>query len=283
MYKMSEVESHSTPPRRSGYAIKVQNQRDQPTDRRTATLSPPIKADNFSQLASVLRNSRREKQEGEKPVFWLFKTNVALNPYYSRYCTHQQWSHREEHIFDIFPMRLLVSPLILLICITDKALMTVIVLGKIVSSHWLIFWSLYCFQISTCPVQSRCYPGFLSSFSFPCFVSTLARLSVVMVGDIMGQWRAMTAVLREPAVVMALATSFVAIVTGAVGGIAGVKGMSMMSMIWNVLRTMMWTETVSSISPRQTVKWVCMQCNIVICTYCIRYSSRTVCSTSSLF
>ena len=44
---------------------QVQNRRDQPTDRRTATLSPPIKADHFSHLASVLRNSRREKQEGD--------------------------------------------------------------------------------------------------------------------------------------------------------------------------------------------------------------------------
>merc|ERR1711953_1664111 len=100
------------------------------------------------------------------------------------------------------------------------------------------------------PIQSRCYPGFLSSFSFPCFVSTLARLSVVVVWKniillgwsrlllILGMLCAMTAVMREPAVVMALATSFVAIATGAVGGIAGVKGMSMMSMIWNVLRTM---------------------------------------------
>ena len=87
---MSEVECHSTPPSRSGYAIKVQNQRDQPTDLRTATLSLPTKANHFCKLATVLRNSRREKQEGEKPVFWLFKTNVALNPYYSRYCTHQQ-------------------------------------------------------------------------------------------------------------------------------------------------------------------------------------------------
>ena len=85
-----ETDTLSLETSRSGYAKKVQNQRDQPTDRRTATLSPPIKADNFCKLATVLRNSRREKQEGEKPVFWLFKTNVALNPYYSRYCTHQQ-------------------------------------------------------------------------------------------------------------------------------------------------------------------------------------------------
>ena len=62
---MSEVECYSTPPSRRGYAIKVQNQRDQPTDRRTATLSPPIKADHFCKLATVLRNSQREKQEGD--------------------------------------------------------------------------------------------------------------------------------------------------------------------------------------------------------------------------
>ena len=62
---MSEVECHSTPPSRSGYAIKVQNQRDQPTDLRTATLSLPTKANHFCKLATVLRNSRREKEEGD--------------------------------------------------------------------------------------------------------------------------------------------------------------------------------------------------------------------------
>ena len=78
-----ETDTLSLETSRSGYAKKVQNQRDQPTDRRTATLSPPIKADNFSQLASVLKNSRREKEEGGYyycsllwPVFWWLKFQV---------------------------------------------------------------------------------------------------------------------------------------------------------------------------------------------------------------
>ena len=51
---MSEVELYSTPPSRSDYEIKVQNQRDQPSDPRTDALSPAYKGGPFFQLGISL-------------------------------------------------------------------------------------------------------------------------------------------------------------------------------------------------------------------------------------